>query len=46
MHLWTNANGRRFEACIADIATTGHLTLEEPDGTKSTYAFKEVSPVM
>ncbi len=46
LHRWKDAGGRCFEARIADVAPTGHLTLEEIDGTRSTFAFKEVSPVM
>lgn len=40
------ATGARFEARIKSIAPTGHITLEEADGTERTYAFKEVQAVM
>lgn len=40
------ATGRVFEAEIKDVALTGHITLREPDGTETTYAFKEVAAVM
>lgn len=36
------ASGRRFTARVHDVAPSGILTLEEPDGTLSSYAFKEV----
>lgn len=45
-HPWRDASDRHFDARVADVAPTGHLTLEEPDGTRSTFAFKEVFPVM
>jgi len=45
-HAWTDASGRRFEARIADVAPTGHLTLETREGIRGTFAFKEVSAVL
>lgn len=45
-HAWRDAGGRCFDACVAEVAATGHLTLEERDGSRETFAFKEVSPVM
>lgn len=41
-----NITGEQFEARIAAIAPTGHLTLATRDGAFHTYAFKEVSPVL
>lgn len=35
-----------FTARIADVALTGHLTLETPDGQRTVYAFKEVKPLL
>lgn len=35
-----------FMARIADVALTGHLTLETPDGRHTVYAFKEVKPLL
>ena len=45
-HAWTDASGRRFDARIEDVAPTGHLTLEERDGGRGTFAFKEVAAVL
>ncbi|WP_280744634.1 MULTISPECIES: biotin--[acetyl-CoA-carboxylase] ligase [unclassified Parabacteroides] len=41
-HSFSDDNGS-FEACIDDIALTGHLHLRLKDGKIRTYAFKEVS---
>lgn len=38
--------GERFEACIADVAPDGMLTLLTSDGTSRRYAFKEVSFIL
>lgn len=35
-----------FMARIADVALTGHLTLETPEGQRTVYAFKEVKPML
>lgn len=40
------ASGERFNACISDIAPSGHITLTEPSGHQRTYAFKEVQSVI
>lgn len=40
------ATGTRFEARIAAVAPTGHLTLALTDGRVRTYAFKEVAAVL
>lgn len=37
------ATGERFQAQIADIAPHGPITLQRPDGSLHTYAFKEIS---
>lgn len=41
-HKYCDADGI-FEAVIYDIEPTGHLILERMDGTRSRYAFKEVT---
>ncbi len=41
-----NLSGQDFEARIAAIAPTGHLTLATQGGNFRTYAFKEVSAVL
>ena len=43
-HKYADATGI-FEARIHDIEPTGHLILERPDGSRSQYAFKEVTQV-
>lgn len=45
-HLYAEPGGEPFEARIAGVALTGHLTLERRDTTTSTYAFKEVQAVI
>lgn len=35
-----------FTARIAAVSPMGFITLERPDGTSSSYAFKEVSPIL
>lgn len=35
-----------FEASIADILPSGELVLARPDGTRSQYAFKEISYIL
>lgn len=40
------ATGKRFDARISNIASSGHITLTEPPGERHTYAFKEVQPVI
>ena len=46
-HLWRETgSGRTLEARIAEIAPTGHLTLEESDGQRGVYAFKEVAAII
>ncbi len=40
------ASGARFEARISGVALTGHISLELPDGTVRTYAFKEISAIL
>lgn len=46
-HKWHDvADGRTYEAEIADIAFTGHLTLRDRSGQEKTYAFKEVSAIL
>lgn len=46
IHLWREPSGTPFEAAIAGVAPSGHLTLRTPDGSEKTYAFKEVFPVL
>ena len=47
VHLWLDkATNQTFEASIAEVALTGHLTLRQTYGTTRSYAFKEVAPVM
>lgn len=41
-----NLTGQRFEARIAAVAPTGHLTLADHDGKVRTYAFKEITAVL
>lgn len=41
-----NKTGERFEARIAAVAPTGHLTLADPTGKVHTYAFKEVTAIL
>ncbi len=41
-----NLTGEQFEARIAAVAPTGHLTLSAADGKVRTYAFKEVTAVL
>lgn len=36
------ATGRRFRASVRSIAPSGHITLAEPSGRRSVYAFKEI----
>lgn len=46
-HPWQDAASRRiFEARIAEIAPTGHITLEELSGERGQYAFKEVAALL
>lgn len=45
LYLWEEPGGEPFEASIADVAMTGHLTLRLADGTLRRYSFKEVRPV-
>ena len=46
-HLWQEPQSAEpFPARIADIALTGHLTLETAEGLRRTYAFKEISAVI
>ncbi len=45
-HPYAEPGGDPFMARIADVALTGHLTLERTDGTVSTYAFKEVQALL
>lgn len=48
MYPWVLPNNpdKPFKARIADVALTGHLTLETPDGQRTVYAFKEVKPLL
>lgn len=42
-----NLTGETIQACIADVAPTGHLTLApEPPASPRTYAFKEVAAIL
>lgn len=41
-----NLCGETIEARIADVASTGHLTLALKDDTQRTYAFKEVAAIL
>ena len=45
-HLYAEPGGEPFEARIADVALTGHLTLAHRDGHTATYAFKEVAALI
>lgn len=45
-HEFALPSGEQFRARIADVASTGTLTLEHADGTMHDYAFKEVSFVL
>lgn len=46
-HRWHEAaSGRDFEACIEQIAPTGHITLRERSGAMGVYAFKEVAALL
>lgn len=40
------ADGVEFEARVASVAPTGHLTLSLADGTEQTFAFKEVEQLI
>ncbi len=40
------ASGDIFEAAIAHVAPTGHITLRERSGRLRTYAFKEVAAIL
>lgn len=44
--LWREPGGEPFEAEIASVAPSGHLTLKKIDGLLRSYAFKEVSPIL
>lgn len=46
MHYRDTASGREFEAAITGIGPLGHMELTEPDGSRHTYAFKEVAVVL
>lgn len=41
LHNYTDKDGT-FKAEIADVLPSGHLVLQREDGSRSTYAFKEV----
>ncbi|MCM1519197.1 MAG: biotin--[acetyl-CoA-carboxylase] ligase [Lachnoclostridium sp.] len=46
-HPYINAaTGAKFEAAIADVALTGHITLRKSDATLATFAFKEITPLL
>lgn len=45
-HRYAEPSGEAFEARIADVALTGHLTLSRRDGSTATYAFKEVQALL
>lgn len=45
-HPFREPGGEAFDAEIADIAPTGHLTLRLTDGSARVYAFKEVEAVI
>lgn len=44
-HLFCDENGQ-FEARIERIEPTGHLVLERKDGSRTSYAFKEVKHII
>lgn len=45
-HPYAEPGGPAFDARITDVALTGHLTLERRDGSRATYAFKEVASIL
>ena len=45
-HTYATPDGCRFEARIIGVEKTGMLTLEEADGTRRDFAFKEVAAVL
>lgn len=45
-HMYATPDGCRFKARIAGVEKTGILTLEEEDGTRRDFAFKEVAAVL
>lgn len=45
-HRYAEPSGEAFEARIADVALTGHLTLSRRDGATTSYAFKEVQALL
>lgn len=47
VHPWVDtASGKQFDASVATVAPTGHITLRLSDGEQRTYAFKEVAAVI
>lgn len=40
------ASGRTFNASVSAIGPMGHLTLREPSGLETAYAFKEVAAII
>lgn len=47
LHPYTDAaTGVRFNAAIATVELTGHITLRDEAGTERRYAFKEVAAVL
>ena len=45
-HTWELPDGSRFQASIAGVAPDGMFTLQRPDGTQASYAFKQVRHVV
>lgn len=46
LHTWELPDGSRFQASIAGVAPDGMFTLQRPDGTQASYAFKQVKHVV
>lgn len=46
LHTWELPGGSRFQASIASVAPDGMFTLQRPDGSQASYAFKQVKHVV
>lgn len=45
-HRYRLPSGATFEGCITGIAPDGIMTLQQPDGSSQSFAFKEVAAVL